>query len=153
MRYVLIDRFLELKRGERVRAVKCVTKGEPFMAERESFPPPLALESLLQAGGALLRSESGFSRMTVLGKVEGALFPALARPGDRIEIDVESILSRPEGKLCKGVATVEGAVVAEAEFMILFVPPELEPPADAAREERAYLLRRALGIPKELEAK
>jgi 3-hydroxyacyl-[acyl-carrier-protein] dehydratase len=129
-----------------------VTRGESFMAGRDLYPSPLVLEAMLQAGGALLRSESGFKRMTVLGKVERAEFFAQAKPGDRIDLDVSSSLSRPEGKLCEGTASVDGTVLARAEFMILYVPEDMEPEQDPARDERARLLRRALRVPEELEA-
>lgn len=123
------------------------------MTDRDFYPSPLVLEAMLQAGGALLRSESGFSRMTVLGKVERAEFMGRARPGDRIEIEVSSSLSRPEGKLCEGTASVDGAPLARAEFMILYVPDDMAPGVDPEREERARLLRRALKVPEDLEAR
>ena len=153
MRYVLVDRFLEVDKGTRVRALKCVTKGEPFMVGRSHYPSPLVLESLFQVGGAMLRSETQFTRLSALGKVERAAFPARARAGDTIELTVEAVLSRPEGKLCHGVARVGDAVVAEVDFMILLVPPELQPPEDKQRMRHEYLRRRALRMPLSLEAR
>jgi 3-hydroxyacyl-[acyl-carrier-protein] dehydratase len=147
MRYVLIDRFLELERGERARAVKCVTRGESFVGD--AYPSALVLEALLQTGGVLARSGSGFKRMSVLGKVERAVFPAQAHPGDRIQLDVSATLSRPEGTVCEGVATVDGKVVGEAEFLIVFLPAELAPPPDPALAEHRRQLMRALAIPSE----
>jgi len=147
MRYVLIDRFLELERGERARAVKCVTRGEPFVGE--AYPSALVLEALLQTGGVLARSGSGFKRMSVLGKVERAVFPGEAHPGDRIQLDVSVALSRPEGTLCEGVATVDGKIIGEAEFLIVFLPAELTPPPDPDVAERRRNLMRALAIPLE----
>jgi len=153
MRYVLIDRFLELDPGRRARAVKCVTLGEPFLRGLEVFPSPLVLEAMLQTGGVLARAATGFTRMSVLGKVESAEFPSHARPGDRIELDVKVALSRPEGTMCEGVATVGGAgggvprVVGRASFLIVYVPEEMAPPADAAREEQRRRLMRALRVP------
>ncbi|MHC4547922.1 MAG: hotdog family protein [Planctomycetota bacterium] len=149
MRYVLIDRFLELEKGERARAVKCVTRGEPFVRELAAYPSALVLEALLQTGGVLARSGSGFTQMSVLGKVERAEFPAQAHPGDRILLDVTAVLSRPEGTLCEGVATVDGAVVARAEFMIVFVPPDMIPPPDPQVTRHRQELMRALAIPSE----
>jgi len=147
MRYVLIDRFLELERGERARAVKCVTRGEPFVGD--AYPSALVLEALLQTGGVLARSGSGFKSMSVLGKVERATFPAEAHPGDRIELDVRATMSRPEGTLCEGVATVEGKIVGEAEFLIVFLPAELAPPPDPDVAEHRKNLMQALAIPLE----
>lgn len=147
MRYVLIDRFLELERGERARAVKCVTRGEPFVGD--AYPSALVLEALLQTGGVLARSGSGFKRMSVLGKVDRAAFPAEAHPGDRIQLDVRATRSRPEGTACEGVATVDGKVVGEAEFLIVFVPAELTPPPDPEVAEHRLNIMRALAIPLE----
>ena len=149
MRYVLIDRFLELERGERARAVKCVTKGEPFVRDLPAYPAALVLEGLLQTGGVLARSASGFKKMSVLGKVERAEFPADARPGDRIMFDVKLTLSRPEATLCEGVATVDGTVVGKAKFMIVFLPPEMVPPPDPEVAQHRRNLMRALAIPTE----
>jgi len=147
MRYVLVDRFLELDPGSRARAVKCVTRGERFLADRSTFPPTLVLEALLQTGGALTRVGAGGSAMSVLGKVNRATFPGRARPGDRIDLEVRVLLSRPEGTLCEGVATVQDETIAEAEFMIVLLPPELTPPPDPERDEQRRRLARALGVP------
>jgi 3-hydroxyacyl-[acyl-carrier-protein] dehydratase len=143
MRYVLVDRFTELLAGERARAVKCVTRGEPFLDELPFFPSPLVLESLLQTGGALTRVSSGGTAMTVLGKVNSAKFPGRAVAGDRIDLEVTIAVSRPEGTLCEGTAHVDGKLIAEAEFMIVLLPPEMAPPPDARRSNIA----RALGLP------
>ena len=146
MRYVLVDRFLELEAGNRARAVKCVTRGEEFLADLPHYPPALVLEALLQTGGALTRAGAGPRRMSVLGKVNRASFAAHAQPGDRIELEVTVALSRPEGTLCEGVATVDGREVGRAEFMIVLLPPEMTPPPDAERDGRRALLARALGL-------
>ena len=87
--------------------------------------------------------------MSVLGKVDRAVFPAEARPGDRIELDVRATRSRPEGTVCEGIATVDGKVVGEAEFLIVFVPAELTPPPDPEVAEHRRNIMRALAIPLE----
>ena len=146
MRYVLVDRFLELAAGERARAVKCVTRGEPFLRALPFYPPALVLEAMLQTGGALSRAGAGPRQMSVLGKVSSASFPSHAHAGDRIEIEVRIALSRPEGTLCEGVATVDGREVGRAEFMIVLLPPEMTPPPDPEQDGRRLLLARALGL-------
>ncbi|MHC4953236.1 MAG: hotdog family protein [Planctomycetota bacterium] len=147
MRYVLVDRFEELEAGERARAVKCVTRGECFVDDLPFYPPALVLEALLQTGGALTRAGAGPRTMSVLGKVNRASFRGHAVPGDRIELDVSIALSRPEGTLCEGVATVAGREVGRAEFMIVLLPPEMTPPPDPVRDGRRRLLAQALGLP------
>lgn len=149
MRYILIDRFLELERGKRAVAVKCVTHGEPFLRDVPEFPAALVLESLLQTGGALARAGTGFGKATVLGRVNRAEFPESARAGDRIRLEVEEVVSRPEGTLCEGSATVGDRVVGRAEFMLVFLPPELTPAPDPETLEQRRLLMQALRIPVE----
>lgn len=147
MRYVLIDRFLELEGGRRAKAVKCVTRGEGFLGPSDSYPATLVLESILQIGGTVARIVAAPGSRTMLGKVERASFPASARPGDRILVEVNAILSRPEGTMFRGVATVDGRTVGEAEFMIVFLPVALTPKESPAAREQRRLLWQSLGIP------
>ncbi len=147
MRYVLVDRFLELEGGRRAKAVKCVTRGEGFLGASDAYPPTLILEAILQTGGTVARLIAAPGTRTMLGKVERATFPAEARPGDRILVEVNVILSRPEGTMCHGVASVDGRTVAEAEFMIVFLPMALTPKESPAAREQRRLLWQSLGIP------
>jgi 3-hydroxyacyl-[acyl-carrier-protein] dehydratase len=147
VRYVLVDRSLDFEEGARVRAVKCVTLGEEFLADLDAYPAALVLEALLQAGGALARAAR--PERSILGKVDRASFPDVAHVGERIDLEVRVTMSRPEATLCKGVATVGDRVVGEAEFMIVFLPPELTPPPDPVVDEYRRNLKRALGIPEE----
>jgi 3-hydroxyacyl-[acyl-carrier-protein] dehydratase len=147
MRYVLVDRFLELEGGRRAKAVKCVTRGEGFLGEGEAYPPTLVLEAILQSGGTIARLVAAPGTRTMLGKVERATFPAEARPGDRIVIEVDAILSRPEGTMCRGAARVDGKVVAEAEFMMVFLPAALTPKESPEAREQRRMLWASLGIP------
>ena len=147
MLYVLVDRFLELQGGRRARAVKCVSINEGFLGPSDPFPPTLVLESILQAGGTVARLTAAPGTRTLLGKVERATFPTEARPGDRIDIEVNVTLSRPEGTMCHGVARVGDRVVGEAEYMIVFLPEALTPKESPAAREQRRLLWKSLGIP------
>jgi 3-hydroxyacyl-[acyl-carrier-protein] dehydratase len=151
MRYVLIDRFLELERGARGRAVKCVTKGEPDVGDLGAFPPSLVLEALLQTGGVVTRSNVSPWARSAVGKVERAVFRGEARAGDRIILDVNVILSRPEGKLLEGVATVDGNVICKTSFLIVFLPPELTPPEPPEIRLHRRLVLESLGVSTEGE--
>ena len=147
MRYVLVDRFLELEGGRRAKAVKCVTRGEGFLDGQGSYPSTLVLEAILQAGGTVARLIAAPGTRTMLGKVERARFPAEARAGDRIVVEVEAVLSRSEGIMCRGVANVDGKMVGEADFMIVYLPLALTPKESPAAREQRRLLWQSLGIP------
>jgi len=147
MRYVLVDRFLELEGGRRAKSVKCVTRGEGFLGASDDYPQALVLETILQTGGTVARLVAAPGTRTMLGKVERATFPSTARPGDQIMIEVNVILSRPEGTMCHGVARVDGRTVGEAEFMIVYLPEALTPKESPAAREQRRLLWQALQIP------
>ena len=59
--FLLIDRVLELKRKERIVAIKNVTINEPFFMGHfpglPIMPGVLIVEAIAQAGGALLLTE------------------------------------------------------------------------------------------------
>jgi len=147
VRYVLIDRLVDFRKGERARARKSVTRGEGVLDEGGRYPAPLVLEALLQTGGTLARLSLGPERRTVLGKVTKADFPAFARAGDVIDLDVALVPSRPDGTMCAGTASVGDTVVGRAEFMIVILPPELSPPPSPEIDAWRRNLARALGIP------
>ncbi|MEE8105852.1 MAG: 3-hydroxyacyl-[acyl-carrier-protein] dehydratase FabZ [Planctomycetota bacterium] len=146
MRYILVDRFLEIEKGVRARAVKCVTLGEPFLNDLPAYPNALVLEALIQAGGILTRASSDFARPTVLGKVDTASFAREAMPGDTIQLEVEILLARDEGNLCEGIASVNGEEIARARYLIIYVPADKLPPPDAGVAERRMRLMKALGV-------
>ena len=141
MKYVLVDRFLELEAGRRAKSVKCVTAGEGVLGEADEYPPTLVLETILQTGGTVARLVAAPGTRTMLGKVERARFPSAARPGDRIVCDVEAILSRPEGTMCRGVARVdffweELGIVGEFDGMGKYGAGDPASTAESVRREK-----------------
>jgi len=148
VRYLLVDRFLELEVGRRAVARKCVSRGERFWKDLPEYPAPLVLEALLQTAGHLTRAALGFKRSTMLGKIESAEFPGEALPGDTIRLEVNIVGRRPEGNLCEGTADVDGRVVGRARFLILFMPPDREPVATPYVLDRRRRFLQAVGIKK-----
>lgn len=122
--FLLIDRVLELKRKERIVAIKNVTINEPFFVGHfpglPIMPGVLIVEAIAQAGGALLLTEVEDRRdkVMVFTGIERAKFRRPVSPGDqlRLEVEVKGWRSVPGMTAAKmqGYAYVGEKRVAEA---------------------------------------
>ncbi len=122
--FLLVDRVLEIVKGERVLAIKNVSINEPFFQghfpAEPIMPGVLILEALAQAGGVIafdsLPEEQRGLPVYFMG-MDKVKFRRPVVPGDQLVLDVRVLRSR--GKVLKlaGVARVDEQVVAEAELM------------------------------------
>ena len=122
--FLLIDRVLELKRKERIVAIKNVTINEPFFNGHfpglPIMPGVLIVEAIAQAGGALLLTEvqDRTDKVMVFTGIERAKFRRPVSPGDQLRIEVEVMGWRAVPRMIAvkmhGVASVAGKRVAEA---------------------------------------
>jgi len=121
---LLIDRVLELKRKERIVAIKNVTINEPFFNGHfpglPIMPGVLIVEAIAQAGGCLLLTEVADHRdkVMVFTGIDRAKFRKPVSPGDqlRLEVEVKGWRAVPGLTACKmqGYAYVGEKRVAEA---------------------------------------
>lgn len=118
--FLLIDRVLELKRKERIVAIKNVTINEPFFNGHfpglPIMPGVLIVEAIAQAGGALLLTEvqDRSDKVMVFTGIERAKFRRQVTPGDQLRIEVNVIVWRSLAVKMEGTITVDGKVVCEA---------------------------------------
>src|SRR5437660_10724899 len=93
--FLLIDRVLELKRKERIVAIKNVTINQPFFNGHfpglPIMPGVLIVEAIAQAGGALLLTEveDRTNKVMVFTGIDRAKFRRPVSPGDQVRIEVE----------------------------------------------------------------
>lgn len=93
--FLLIDRVLDLKRKEKIVAIKNVTINEPFFAGHfpglPIMPGVLIIEAIAQAGGALLLTEveDRHDKVMVFTGIERARFRRPVSPGDQLRLEVE----------------------------------------------------------------
>jgi 3-hydroxyacyl-[acyl-carrier-protein] dehydratase len=127
--FLMVDRLLERAPGVRAKGLKNVTVNEPhFLGHypgRPLMPGVLILEAMAQvAGAAYPAGEGSEKRVPVLAGVDRARFRRPVVPGDQLVIEVE--LGRAKAGLVKatGRATVNGALVAEAELLFASLPGE-----------------------------
>jgi 3-hydroxyacyl-[acyl-carrier-protein] dehydratase len=122
--FLLIDRVLELKRKERIVAIKNVTINEPFFMGHfpglPIMPGVLIVEAIAQAGGALLLTEVAdrSEKVMVFTGIERAKFRRPVGPGDQLRLEVElkgwrEVPGMTAAKM-QGYAFVGGKKVAEA---------------------------------------
>ncbi len=121
---LLIDRVLDLKRKDRIVAIKNVTINEPFFVGHfpglPIMPGVLIVEAIAQAGGALLLTEveDRTDKVMVFTGIERAKFRRPVSPGDqlRLEVEVKGWRSVPGMTAAKmqGYAYVGSKKVAEA---------------------------------------
>lgn len=119
---LLVDRVIEVVRGERIVGIKNVTVNEPFFQGHfpghPIMPGVLLVEAMAQVGGLLLLDEIEDPEEKVLYfmTMDRVKFRRPVTPGDTVTLEAEVLQLR--GEVCKmrGQASVEGNIAAEAEF-------------------------------------
>jgi len=120
---LLVDRILEIEEGKRIVGLKNVTANEQFFQGHfpgaPVMPGVLIVESMAQCGAVLfLRDIDDRERKLFLfGGVDKARFRKPVVPGDQLIMEIELIQRRSNTVKLKGIAKVEGSVVAEAEML------------------------------------
>lgn len=128
--FVLVDKIVDLKMGEKVVGIKNVTINEPYFQGhfpgQMVMPGVLIIEALAQTSGILLlNSIPDFENSLVyFMAINNAKFRKPVVPGDQIILEVELVNSRSKTFTMKGRAIVDGNLAAEAEFMAVVVPKE-----------------------------
>ncbi|MDB4907976.1 MAG: hypothetical protein JWO05_2760 [Gemmatimonadetes bacterium] len=120
--FLLVDRILELEPGKRVVGMKNVTINEPFFQGHfpghPIMPGVLVIEAMAQVGGMLLLGdvEKPEEKVVYFTSLDGVRWRRPVKPGDQLRFELTMLAQR--GMLCKmkGIATVDGEVVCEAEM-------------------------------------
>jgi 3-hydroxyacyl-[acyl-carrier-protein] dehydratase len=136
--FLLIDRVLELEPGRRIVAIKNVTINEPYFVGHfphiPVMPGVLMIEALAQAAGVLsfetLGRRSDANSVFYFVGIDGARFKRPVVPGDQLRLEVEILRFARSISKFRGVATVDGAIAAEAELMCTL--REVAPPGAPA---------------------
>ena len=121
--FLLIDRVLDMTRKQRIVALKNVTVNEPFFQGHfpgfPIMPGVLIIESMAQAGGALLLTEvpDRDGKLMVFTGIERAKFRKPVVPGDVLHLEVVPLRRGSVIWKMRGEAKVGGVLVAEAEFL------------------------------------
>lgn len=119
---LLVDRIIELEPMKRAVGIKSVTINEHFFAghfpQKPVMPGVLILEAMAQVGGvAMLYPEENRGKLAVFGGMERVKFRKPVTPGDQLLMEAEVLKIRGSIGKIWAQASVDGQVVAEAEFL------------------------------------
>jgi UDP-3-O-[3-hydroxymyristoyl] N-acetylglucosamine deacetylase / 3-hydroxyacyl-[acyl-carrier-protein] dehydratase len=125
--FLLVDRIVEYEENRRIVGLKNVTINEPFFVGHfpghPIMPGVLIVEAMAQVGGLLLMDsiENPEDKVVYFMSLDNVKWRRPVIPGDQIRFELELLQVR--GRTCrmKGVGSVDGQVVAEAEMMARIV--------------------------------
>ncbi len=120
--FLLVDRILEVEPNKRIVGIKNVTINEPFFQGHfpghPIMPGVLIIEAMAQVGGMLLIGGVGDpgEKVVYFLSLDNVRWRKPVKPGDQIRFELEVVQIR--GPVCKmrGVAKVDGELVAEADM-------------------------------------
>jgi UDP-3-O-[3-hydroxymyristoyl] N-acetylglucosamine deacetylase/3-hydroxyacyl-[acyl-carrier-protein] dehydratase len=123
--FLMIDKVVLID-GNKIKALKNVTINEPYFqghfGDHPIMPGVLQLEAMAQAAGILmLKQAENFGKLAYFMSAESVRWRKPVRPGDTLIIDIELTKNRGRIGKAKGVCSVGGETVSEAEvtFMVL----------------------------------
>ena len=121
--FLMLDRIYDMDGDRSCVGLKNVTINEPFFQGHfpghPIMPGVLIIEAMAQVGGMLLLGtiEDPDQKVVYFMSLDNVKFRRPVLPGDQLRCELEMVQNR--GRTCrmKGVAYVDGNVVAEAEMM------------------------------------
>ncbi len=123
--FLMIDKVVQIK-GNTIRAIKNVTINEPYFQghfpNHPIMPGVLQLEAIAQVSGILMLRQAEFAgKIAYFMSAENVKWRKPVRPGDTIVIDIELIKVRGKIGKAKGVCSVDGEVVSEADVTFMLI--------------------------------
>ena len=127
---LLVDRVVQILPDQSITAIKAVSMNEQFFQGhfpgRPIMPGVLIVEALAQAAGVLAVESFGLAnsgKLVYFMAIEGAKFRNPVEPGCLLQLDVEFVQKRSSVSKFAGKASVDGKVVAEANFTAMIADP------------------------------
>lgn len=127
--FLLVDRILEVEGDQRIVGIKNVTFNESFFQghfpHRPVMPGVLICEAMAQVGAIFAYGARGggdHDKVFMLTGLDRVKFKRPVEPGDQLRLELTSLRRRGSFWKMRGVATVDGKIVAQAEISAMEVP-------------------------------
>lgn len=123
MRFSLIDRIVELDKGQSITTVKNLSLAEEYLQDHfpgfAVMPGVLMVEALVQSGAWLMRATEDFKYSTVLLKQAKAVkFNSFVTPGRQLRITMKTHKWGEDECTFKGAGTIDGESAVSARITL-----------------------------------
>lgn len=123
MRFVLIDRILEVTPGQSLVGVKNLTLAEEYLADHfpgfPVMPGVLMLEALTQAGAWLIRETEDFAHSVIVLKTAKTIkYGSFVEPGRQLQIRVQILEHGATETTFKGEGIIDDQVMVKGRFTL-----------------------------------
>ena len=131
--FLLVDKVEEIDGTASSVGYKNVTMNEPHFQGHfpgtPIMPGVTIVEAMAQTAGVMIGvalDQLDTDMLIYFMSIDNCKFRRKVIPGDVLRMDVKTLRGKPGGKIWKfsGVATVEGEMAAEAEFMAMLDLPK-----------------------------
>jgi len=128
MKFHLIDRIVELTRGERIVVVKAVSLAEEYLADHfptfPVLPGVLMLEAMAEAAAWLVRDATDFRPSVILLRhAKNVTYKSFVKPGHLLTLSVTCRRIGPDDSDFDGVGHCEGEEVVRARLGLRHLAP------------------------------
>ena len=127
--FLLVDRVLEVKKGEYCKSIKNISGNEEIFQghfpNQAVFPGVMIIEAMAQTAGIVIHSckeEAESSEIVFFAGIDKAKFRIPVVPGDQIVIETSLINQRRNFWVFEGKAKVDNKLAAQAEIKLMLQP-------------------------------